>query len=57
MNDLIQQIEGAIKRAREVANEGNVGFGGTSSTTSVRKAKIVLAQAHLEQALRVLEEN
>jgi len=56
MHDLIQQIEGAIKRAREVANEGNAGFGGTS-TTSVRKAKIVLAQAHLEQALRVLEEN
>lgn len=55
MSDLVSKVREAVETARqETASAG--GFG-SSGNTSIAKARITLAQAHLEQALKVLTDN
>jgi hypothetical protein len=52
--DLVSKVREAVEAAK--TETANAGFN-TSGGTSISKARVVLAQAHLEQALKVLLDN
>ena len=56
MNEFEMAIEAAIKKGKEEINNAN-GNGTNFSSASIKKARVQLAVAHLEQALRTLTEN
>lgn len=56
MSDLVTKVREAVEQAKlETGRGGSFGELGTGST--IQKARTQLAQAHLEQALKVLTDN